>query len=48
MKNWKCLNCAREHQTKENITECFCQGCFSAMVEFPIRKRSDKKDKDFL
>jgi len=33
MKHWKCPNCGREHESKEEIVISICRGCLNKMKE---------------
>ncbi len=35
MKNWKCPNCYREHESKDNIKYVFCSVCLIEMKPSP-------------
>lgn len=30
---WKCPNCGREHESKDDIKFSICRGCLSSMVK---------------
>ncbi len=33
MKNWKCPECGREHESKDDVKISFCRSCLNRMEE---------------
>ena len=43
---WKCPNCLREHEAKDNCKICICKGCLNSMVEvrYDTKQKINKGD----
>jgi len=44
MKNWKCPQCANQHQTEDDIVFVVCKHCLSEMKIFPFAYEREVED----
>ena len=46
MKFWKCPECDRTHETKDNIKFVVCKNCLSSMKETPYKFQKEVESEE--